>query len=187
MGRGTFRRGADSSDEGAKIWFSGYNECQNSPTKSLFTFRRGGYSPLALPWRHPGFQYVEEKYGNGLPHLLCFMFVVKLDKKVYGCENMPDLNSSLYAYRCLQCFSALHHACAYRLLSIPTSYGKVLYFLYSRIINSGIISRFLRNPFKRRLQIYLGKTRIFFFLCSCRKEHGVSMPQATAKEIMTPC
>ena len=112
------------------------------------------------------------------------MFVVKLDKKVYGCENMPDLNSSLYAYRCLQCFSALHHARAYRLLSILTSYGKVLYFLYSRIINSGIIDRFLRNPFKRRLQIYLEKTRTFFFLCSCRKEHGVSMPQATA--IMTP-
>ena len=23
--------GADSSDEGAKIWFSGYNKCQKSP------------------------------------------------------------------------------------------------------------------------------------------------------------
>ena len=36
-----FPTGADSSDEGVKIWFSGYNECQKSPTKSLFTFRRG--------------------------------------------------------------------------------------------------------------------------------------------------
>ena len=38
---GIFRRGADSSDEGAKIWFSGYYKCQKSPKKSLFTFRRG--------------------------------------------------------------------------------------------------------------------------------------------------
>ena len=36
-----FRRGADSSDEGAKIWFSGCSKCQKSPKKSLFTFRRG--------------------------------------------------------------------------------------------------------------------------------------------------
>ena len=36
-----FRQGADSSDEGAKIWFSGYYKCQKSPKKSLFTFRRG--------------------------------------------------------------------------------------------------------------------------------------------------
>ena len=57
---GIFRREADSSDKGAKIWFSGYYKCQKSPTKSLSTFqrgasmlRRGGYSPLALPWRHP--------------------------------------------------------------------------------------------------------------------------------------
>ena len=32
---GIFRRGADSSDEGAKIWFSGYYKCQKSPKKSL--------------------------------------------------------------------------------------------------------------------------------------------------------
>ena len=32
---------ADSSDEGATIWFSGYYKCQKSPEKSLFTFRRG--------------------------------------------------------------------------------------------------------------------------------------------------
>ena len=44
---------------GAKIWFSGSFKCQKSPKKSLFTFRlggsmlrRGGYSPLALPWHH---------------------------------------------------------------------------------------------------------------------------------------
>ena len=33
--------GADSSDEGAKIWFSGYHKYQKVPIKSLFTFRRG--------------------------------------------------------------------------------------------------------------------------------------------------
>ena len=38
---GIFRQGADSSDEGAKRWFSGYYKCQKSPKKSLFTFRRG--------------------------------------------------------------------------------------------------------------------------------------------------
>ena len=37
---GIFRRGADSFDEGAKIWFSGYYQCQKSPKKLLFTFRR---------------------------------------------------------------------------------------------------------------------------------------------------
>ena len=57
---GIIRRGAESYDEGAKIWFSGYYKCQKSPKKSLFVFRRGtsmlrrgGYSPLALHWRHP--------------------------------------------------------------------------------------------------------------------------------------
>ena len=52
--------GVDSSDEGAKIWFSGYYKCQKSSKKSLFTFRRGAsmlrrglQPPLALPWRHP--------------------------------------------------------------------------------------------------------------------------------------
>ena len=38
---GIFRRGADSSDEGAKIWFLGYHKCQKSPKQSCFTFRRG--------------------------------------------------------------------------------------------------------------------------------------------------
>ena len=38
---GSFRQGADSSDEGAKIRLSGYCKCQKSPTKELFTFRRG--------------------------------------------------------------------------------------------------------------------------------------------------
>ena len=55
---GIFQRGADSSDDGAKIWFSGYYECQKSPNTSFFTFRRGAcsdgdYSPIVLPWRHP--------------------------------------------------------------------------------------------------------------------------------------
>ena len=50
---GIFRLGADSSDEGAKIWFSGYYKCQKSPKKSLFTFRRGAIAPLVLLWRHP--------------------------------------------------------------------------------------------------------------------------------------
>ena len=35
-------RGADSSDEGAKIRLSGYCKYQKSPKKSLSTFRRGG-------------------------------------------------------------------------------------------------------------------------------------------------
>ena len=30
-----------NSDEGAKIWFSGYYKCQKSPKKSCFNFRRG--------------------------------------------------------------------------------------------------------------------------------------------------
>ena len=33
--------GADSSDEGAKIWFSGCYKCQKSPKKLLFTFPWG--------------------------------------------------------------------------------------------------------------------------------------------------
>ena len=59
QGSRNFPTGADSSNEGAKIWFSGYYKCQKSPKKSPFTFRRGlacsdgGYIPLALPWRHP--------------------------------------------------------------------------------------------------------------------------------------
>ena len=32
---------ADSSDERAKIWFSGYHKCQKTQKKSLFTFGRG--------------------------------------------------------------------------------------------------------------------------------------------------
>ena len=43
--------GADSSDEWTKIWFSGYYKCQKSP-KNRFSPSDGGYSPLALPWRH---------------------------------------------------------------------------------------------------------------------------------------
>ena len=35
---GIFRRGAHSSNEGAKIWLSGYYKCQKSSKKSLFTF-----------------------------------------------------------------------------------------------------------------------------------------------------
>ena len=44
---------------GANIQFSWYYNCQKSPKKLLFTFRRGSsmlqgdYSSLALPWRHP--------------------------------------------------------------------------------------------------------------------------------------
>ena len=41
MASGIFRRGADSSDEAAKIWFSGYYKCQKFPKKALFTFQRG--------------------------------------------------------------------------------------------------------------------------------------------------
>ena len=33
--------GADSSDEEAKIWFSGHYKCQKSPKKSFFTFQWG--------------------------------------------------------------------------------------------------------------------------------------------------
>ena len=44
--------GADSSDEGGKIWFSGYYKRQKSPKKLLSTFRRGTIAPLAHPWRH---------------------------------------------------------------------------------------------------------------------------------------
>ena len=49
---GIFLRGANSSDEGAKMWFSGYQRSQKSPKKSIFPFRPGasmlqwgGYSP----------------------------------------------------------------------------------------------------------------------------------------------
>ena len=38
---GIFRRGADSSDEGAKIWFSGYYKCQNL-RKITFHLPTGG-------------------------------------------------------------------------------------------------------------------------------------------------
>ena len=38
---GIFRRGADSSDEGAKIWFSGYHKYQKSP-KNCFSPSDGG-------------------------------------------------------------------------------------------------------------------------------------------------
>ena len=41
VAQGIFRRGADSSDEGDKIWFSGYYKCQKSSKKSLFSLRQG--------------------------------------------------------------------------------------------------------------------------------------------------
>ena len=37
-GARNFPTGADSSDEGTTIWFSGYYKCQKSPKKSPFTF-----------------------------------------------------------------------------------------------------------------------------------------------------
>ena len=40
-GARNFPTGAESSDEGAKIWFSGYHKCQKYPKKLLFTFQRG--------------------------------------------------------------------------------------------------------------------------------------------------
>ena len=38
---GIFQWGDDSSDEGAKIWFSGYYKYQKSRKKLRFTFQRG--------------------------------------------------------------------------------------------------------------------------------------------------
>ena len=57
--QGVFRRGFDSSDEGAKIWFSRYYKCQKSSKQWLFAYRRGlgcsdgGYSPLSPPLAPP--------------------------------------------------------------------------------------------------------------------------------------
>ena len=45
---GIFRRG-QTSDEGAKMWFSGYYKCQKSMKKNRFSPSDGG---LAC-WRHP--------------------------------------------------------------------------------------------------------------------------------------
>ena len=39
---GIFQRAADSSDEGAKIWFSGSYKCQKSPKKIAFDLPTGG-------------------------------------------------------------------------------------------------------------------------------------------------
>ena len=39
---GIFHRGTDSSDEGAKITFSGYYKCQKSPKKITFHLPTGG-------------------------------------------------------------------------------------------------------------------------------------------------
>ena len=58
---GIFRRGADSSNEGAKIWFSGYYKYQKSPKKNHFSpsdgvasmLRRGDYSPPSPPLASP--------------------------------------------------------------------------------------------------------------------------------------
>ena len=56
---GIFQPGADFSNEGAKIWLSGYYKCQKSPTHSRspsdggLVCSDGGYSPLALSWHHP--------------------------------------------------------------------------------------------------------------------------------------
>ena len=44
---------ADSSDKGAKTWFSVYYKCQKSPKKIAFHLPTGGYSLLNLPWRYP--------------------------------------------------------------------------------------------------------------------------------------
>ena len=74
--------GADSSDEGAKIWFSWYYKCQVSEKFHLPTGRLacsdGGYSPLALPWRHlcsdesPNIMYAMK--GKGLKFCcICFL------------------------------------------------------------------------------------------------------------------
>ena len=40
-GARNFPTGADSSDDGAKIWLSGYYKCQKYPKKLLFAFRGG--------------------------------------------------------------------------------------------------------------------------------------------------
>jgi len=54
--------GAYSSDEGAKILFSGYYKCQKSENIAFHLLKgglacsHGGYSPLALPWLHPCFE-----------------------------------------------------------------------------------------------------------------------------------
>ena len=71
-GARNFPTGADSSDEGAKIWFSGYYKRQKSPKKSPFTFRLGatmlqreGYNPwsrhknLKLPQSQKAAQQAE--------------------------------------------------------------------------------------------------------------------------------
>ena len=50
-GARNFPTGADSSAEGAKIWFLGYYKCQKSPKKIVFHLPTT--TPLALPWRHP--------------------------------------------------------------------------------------------------------------------------------------
>ena len=42
---GIFRRGADSSNDGAQIWFSGYYKCQKSP-KNCFSSSDGEASML---------------------------------------------------------------------------------------------------------------------------------------------
>ena len=41
MALGIFRRGVDSSDEGAKILFLGYFHCQKPPKNSFSPFDRG--------------------------------------------------------------------------------------------------------------------------------------------------
>ena len=52
-------RGLTLTTRGLKYGFLGNYKCQKSPEKSHFTFLRGvacsdgGYSSLALPWRHP--------------------------------------------------------------------------------------------------------------------------------------
>ena len=42
---GTFSDPPDSSNNGAKIWCSGYHKCQKSLKKSLFTFQWGASMP----------------------------------------------------------------------------------------------------------------------------------------------
>ena len=58
-GARNFPTGADCSNEGAKIWLSEYYKSQKSPENRVspsdggLACSDGGYSPLALPWRHP--------------------------------------------------------------------------------------------------------------------------------------
>ena len=111
--------GTDSSDNRAKIWFSGYYKCQKSPKNRSspsdvgLECSDGGYSPLALPWRHPCSIYYSIGGNCFSVKSTCNRIVLyDIRKLLKESKPTPILINASYSniavkccIRCIACFS----------------------------------------------------------------------------------